>query len=95
MTVQHTGQRQTWAELHNSFEFYHRYYGHDRFRVALTDNLGTFTYDVRNWSNMIRTVEAFTTTVALPGMALVAKVALYRTGEAELNGYVVRITPVV
>ncbi|MGW0580094.1 hypothetical protein ACWD25_29950 [Streptomyces sp. NPDC002920] len=81
--------------LARSFEFHRKYMGHACFQVTIADPVaGDFTYDVRGWWNMLRSVEAFTECVALPGIALVAKVHLYQGGEAELNGYHIRITPV-
>ncbi|MFE2075171.1 hypothetical protein [Streptomyces misionensis] len=86
-------QKQEWVRLHRSFLFHQRHLFHDKFQVTITDSQGVFQYQVRGWTHLIRTVEAFTETIAMPGAALIAKVQLYQVGEAELNGYVIRAEP--
>ncbi|MFF3453223.1 hypothetical protein ACFYXH_02620 [Streptomyces sp. NPDC002730] len=61
--------------------------------MSITDEHGPFVYEVRGWANLIRTLEAFTRSIAHPGTALAAKASLYRTGNAEVNGINVRVTP--
>ncbi|MEU9404800.1 hypothetical protein AB0E08_03705 [Streptomyces sp. NPDC048281] len=80
-------------DLHNSFAFHRAHLFHDRFEVAITDETGPFVYKVRGWTNLIKSVEAFTETIAMAGLALVAKVHLYQTGKCELNGYTVEVIP--
>ncbi|MFF5433398.1 hypothetical protein ACFY5K_25585 [Streptomyces griseofuscus] len=87
-------QKQEWVRLHGSFQFHRKYIRHDRFQVTITDQHGAFQYEVRWWDNMIRSVRAFTEEVALPGAGLAAKVQIYRTGNAEVNGYLIRVVPV-
>ncbi|MEN8656387.1 hypothetical protein ABCR94_38890 [Streptomyces sp. 21So2-11] len=61
--------------------------------MSITDASGPFTYEVRAWGNMIRTVEAFTQSVAHVGVCQRAKLDLYRTGYALVNGSNIRIIP--
>ncbi|MFE9442466.1 hypothetical protein ACFYO2_26470 [Streptomyces sp. NPDC006602] len=76
-----------------SYSFHREYANHDVFEVSVTDAAGTFRYEVRAWGNMIRSVEAFTSSIAHVGICQRAKVDIYRTGYALVNGYNVRVTP--
>ena len=79
----------------NRFPFHRQNVGHDRFEVTITDAHGPFVYQVRGWGNLIRTLDAFTSTVAHEGVQLVARAEVYRTGETTVNSYNVVVTPLV
>jgi hypothetical protein len=76
------------------YSFHREFINHDRFEVSITDAVGTFRYQVRAWGNMIRTVNAFTASVAHVGMCQRAKRDIYMTGYGSVNGYNVRVSPV-
>lgn len=77
----------------DAFSFHRENIEHDLFQVNITDEFGLFTYEVRSWTNMVRTVEAFTGSVAHLGICQRAKVDIFRTGYALVNGFNVRVTP--
>jgi hypothetical protein len=77
----------------SAFSFHRENIDHGLFQVSITDKSGPFVYEVRTWGNMIRTVEAFTSSIAHVGMAQRTKVDIYRTGYALVNGFNVRVTP--
>ncbi|WAB08871.1 hypothetical protein SEA_SUCCESS_92 [Streptomyces phage Success] len=77
-----------------SFSFHREYRDHDRFEVSITDEIGSFRYQVRAWGNMIDSVHAFTTSVAHIGMCQRAKRDIFMTGYALVSGFNVRVTPV-
>ncbi|MEU3278186.1 hypothetical protein [Streptomyces antibioticus] len=88
-----TGERERGVIPLNAYSFHREYAYHGVFEVSITDEHGPFVYQVRSWGNMIRTVEAFTECIAHSGAARIAKVDIYRTGYAGLNGYNIRVTP--
>ncbi|MFF8367828.1 hypothetical protein ACF05W_03190 [Streptomyces lydicus] len=77
----------------NTFSFHRENIDHDRFKVSITDSSGSVAQEVRCWGNMISTLEAFATSIAHIGVWQCAKVSIYRTGYATVNGFNVRVTP--
>ncbi|MER5883063.1 hypothetical protein ABT160_04470 [Streptomyces sp. NPDC001941] len=75
------------------YNFYWEYRSHELFRVSVTDRDGSFHYTVRGWEPMIRSVNAFTTSVAHAGMCQRAKEDIFTTGYALVNGCNIRVTP--
>lgn len=76
------------------FGFHREYMNHDRFIVSFTDDAGTWSCESRAWGNTMRLVNVFTSSIAHEGMCRAARVNLYRTGHALVNGYNVRISPI-
>lgn len=77
-----------------AFSFAKEYRGHDRFRVSITDELGSHVFEVRAWGNMVDAVSAFTGCVADHKETLRAKADIFRTGYASVAGMNVRVVPV-
>ncbi|WP_369272361.1 hypothetical protein AB5J55_22310 [Streptomyces sp. R11] len=61
--------------------------------MSITDEAGTFRYQVRAWGNMVDSVHAFTTSIAHVGMCQRAKRDIFMTGYASVNGINVRVSP--
>lgn len=77
-----------------SFSFHREYINHDRFQVSISDGGTPFVYEVRAWGNMIHSVNAFAECVSHLGVCQRARVDIYRTGYAVVNGLNVRVTAV-
>jgi hypothetical protein len=73
--------------------FHHENRDHDRFLVHITDAEGVFTYTVRGWSDMVRSVTVFAESISLSDASIKARTDLFNTGYALVNGFNIRVTP--
>ncbi|WP_030386544.1 hypothetical protein [Streptomyces sp. NRRL S-241] len=78
----------------NTFSFHRENLNHDMFRVSITEDSESFVYTVRAWGNMIDTVQAFAESIAHHGVSRRAKVDIFRTGHALVNGCNIRVVPI-
>ncbi|MFD7257198.1 hypothetical protein [Streptomyces sp. NPDC059874] len=67
------------------FSFAREYRDFERFRVSITDELGTYQVEVRAWGNAVSIIRAYVECIDKRRTATKALASIYQTGYASVR----------